>query len=75
MNMEVSTPPRLLTMAAVSERTGLSRSALYREFSNPRGVDGVVRENSKGRLRITYIGRAIRIKEADLCAFIESLGN
>lgn len=72
---EISTLPRLHTLSAVCERTGLSRSALYREFSNPRGVDGVVRDNPNGRLRITYVGRAIRIKEADLCAFIESLGN
>ena len=57
------------------ERTGLSRYALYREFSNPRSRDGVVRENPKGRLRVTHIGRSIRVKEADLCAFIEALSN
>jgi predicted DNA-binding transcriptional regulator AlpA len=72
--MENATVPRLLTLSAVCERTGLSRSALYREFSNPRGIDGVVRENPKGRLKVTHIGRAIRFKEADLCAFIEALG-
>lgn len=73
--MEIATLPRLLTLSAVCERTGLSRSALYREFSNPRSRDGVVRENPKGRLRVTHIGRSIRIKEADLCAFIEALSN
>jgi len=73
--MEIATLPRLLTLSAVCERTGLSRSALYREFSNPRSRDGVVRENTKGRLRVTHIGRSIRVKEADLCAFIEALSN
>jgi DNA-binding IclR family transcriptional regulator len=73
--MEIATLPRLLTLSAVCERTGLSRSALYREFSNPRSRDGVVRENPKGRLRVTHIGRSIRVKEADLCAFIEALSN
>jgi predicted DNA-binding transcriptional regulator AlpA len=73
--MEIATLPRLLTLSAVCERTGLSRSALYREFSNPRGRDGVVRENPKGRLKVTHIGRSIRVKEADLCAFIEALSN
>jgi hypothetical protein len=73
--MDIATLPRLLTLSAVCERTGLSRSALYREFSNPRSRDGVVRENPKGRLRVTHIGRSIRVKEADLCAFIEALSN
>lgn len=73
--MEIATLPRLLTLSAVCERTGLSRSALYREFSNPRSRDGVVRENPKGRLKVTHIGRSIRVKEADLCAFIEALSN
>ena len=73
--MDMATLPRLLTLSAVCERTGLSRSALYREFSNPRSRDGVVRENPKGRLRVTHIGRSIRVKEADLCAFIEALSN
>ena len=73
--MEIATLPRLLTLSAVCERTGLSRSALYREFSNPRSRNGVVRENPKGRLRVTHIGRSRRVKEADLCAFIEALSN
>ncbi len=73
--MELATLPRLLTLTAVCERTGLSRSAIYREFSNPRGKDGVVRDNPKGRLKVTHIGRSIRVKEADLCAFIEALSN
>lgn len=72
--METVTLPRLHTLNAVCERTGLSRSALYREFANPRGTDGVIRENPKGRLRVVYVGRAIRVTEADLCRFIESLG-
>ena len=73
--MDLATLPRLLTLTAVCERTGLSRSAIYREFSNPRGKDGVVRDNPKGRLKATHIGRSIRVKEADLCAFIEALSN
>ena len=73
--MEIAPLPRLLSLSAVCERTGLSRSALYREFSNPRSRDGVVRENPKGRLRVTHIGRSIRVKESDLCAFIEALSN
>jgi len=72
--MDTVITPRLLTLRAVCERTGISRSAIYREFSNPRGADGVVRENPQGRLRVVYIGRSIRVKEADLAAFIESLG-
>jgi hypothetical protein len=72
---DTATLPRLLNLSAVCERTGLSRSALYREFLNPRGLDGLVRDNPKGRLKVTYIGRALRVKESDLCAFIEALGN
>jgi hypothetical protein len=72
---DTATVPRLLSLSTVCERTGLSRSALYREFANPRGTDGALRDNPKGRLRVTYIGRALRVKESDLCAFIEALGN
>lgn len=72
--MEISTLPRLHTLSTVCERTGLSRSALYREFSNPRGLDGEIRNNPAGRLKVVYVGRAIRVTESDLCRFIESLG-
>ena len=71
----VTVLPRLLTLANVCERTGLSRSALYREFSNPRGLDGSIRNNPNGRLKVIYVGRAIRVSESDLCKFIEVLGN
>lgn len=69
----VTTLPRLLTLANVCERTGLSRSALYREFLNPRGLDGSIRKNPSGRLKVVYVGRAIRVTESDLCKFIETL--
>lgn len=71
----VAVLPRLHTLITVMERTGLSRSALYREFSNPRGLDGAIRTNPQGRLKVVYVGRAIRVTESDLCRFIESLGN
>lgn len=58
----------------VSKRTSLSRSMLYREISNPRGVDGKIGINPDGRLKVVYIGRAIRVSEQDLRNFIDALG-
>lgn len=72
--METQVTPRLHTLASVSERTQLSRSAIYREILNPRGLDGSIKENLAGRLKVVYVGRAVRVTEADLCRFIELLG-
>jgi excisionase family DNA binding protein len=40
-------------------RTGLSRSTAYREIEN-------------GNLRVTRIGRSIRISESEICRYIEA---
>lgn len=72
--MEIQVTQRLHTLASASERTQLSRSALYREISNPRGLDGTIKSNPAGRLKVVYVGRAVRVSEADLCRFIELLG-
>ena len=72
--MDTQVTPRLHTLASVSARTELSRSALYREILNPRGLDGSIKENPAGRLKVVYVGRAVRVTEADLCRFIELLG-
>jgi predicted DNA-binding transcriptional regulator AlpA len=72
--METEVIPSLLNLAKVSARTGLSRAVLYREFMNPRGKDGVVKTNPSGRLKVVYVGRAVRVAEADLRRFIELLG-
>ena len=58
--MENALPPTLHKLATVSARTGLSRSALYREIR-------------LGRLKVTKIGRAVRVREQDLIAFIDSV--
>ena len=58
--MENPLPPTLHKLSAVSTRTGLSRSALYREMKS-------------GRLKTVKIGRAVRVRETDLNAFIDSL--
>lgn len=58
--MENALPPTLHKLPTVSARTGLSRSALYREMK-------------VGRLKIVKIGRAVRVREQDLNEFIESL--
>ncbi len=58
--MENPLPPTLHKLSAVSARTGLSRSALYREMKS-------------GRLKTVKIGRAVRVRETDLNAFIDSL--
>jgi excisionase family DNA binding protein len=55
--MESTTQPTLHRLSAVIARTGLSRSALYREI------------NAK-RLHVIKIGRSVRISEAEICRFI-----
>ena len=58
--METQLPPTLHKLSAVSARTGLSRSALYREAK-------------MGRLKTVKIGRAVRVREQDLIDFINAL--
>ena len=58
--METSLLPTLHKLVEVGSRTGLSRSALYREIN-------------AGRLKVVKIGRAVRITESELSRFIESL--
>jgi excisionase family DNA binding protein len=60
MIMENALPPTLHKLSAVSARTGLSRSALYREIK-------------VGRLKTVKIGRARRVRENDLNDFIDSI--
>lgn len=52
--------PQLLPLSAVSARTALSRSTLYREVA-------------AGRLNIVKIGRSIRISEKELQRYINDL--
>ena len=58
--METSLLPTLHKLIEVGSRTGLSRSALYREIN-------------AGRLKVVKIGRSVRITESELSRFIESL--
>lgn len=60
--METSLLPTLHKLVEVGSRTGLSRSALYREIN-------------AGRLKVVKIGRSVRVSEAELVRFIESLGS
>lgn len=64
--MENALPPTLHKLSAVSTRTGLSRSALYREIYNPE-------KNPNGRLKVVRIGRSVRVREQDLTLFMDSL--
>ena len=66
--METAFVPALHKLTTVSARTGLSRSALYREINHPE-------KNPAGRLKVVRIGRSVRVREEDLIAFINSLGN
>lgn len=54
--------PALHKLTKVSERTGLSRSSLYR----------VIRS---GDLKTVKIGRAVRVREQDLADFINAFPN
>jgi excisionase family DNA binding protein len=58
--METPLPPTLHKVATVISRTGLSRSALYREIR-------------LGRLKVVKIGRSVRVREKDLVDFIDTL--
>ena len=74
MSTELALPATLHKMGAVSLRTGLSRSALYREIRNPKNAHGETRVNEQGRLRVVHVGRSIRVREQDLVEFLNSLG-
>ena len=71
--MEIALPASMWRLAEVSQRTGLSRSALYREIKNPKSMTGEVRENPAGRLRVVHIGRSVRVREQDLVEFLDAL--
>jgi len=60
--MDTLTTPSLHKLTKVSERTGLSRSSLYREIKS-------------GKLKTVKIGRAIRVREQDLADFINAFPN
>ena len=60
MNFETYLPPTLHKLSVVSARTGLSRSALYRQIN-------------AGKLHTIKIGRSVRISEAELNRYIDSL--
>lgn len=62
MSTDTMTLPVLHKLPTVMARTGLSRSAIYRVINT-------------GQLKTVKIGRSVRVKEADLQRFIESLGN
>lgn len=58
--MELDTRPALLDLLAVSERTQLSKSSLYRLIA-------------AGHLKGVRVGRALRITEQELARFIAGL--
>lgn len=60
--MDTINTPVLHKLTKVSERTGLSRSSLYREIKS-------------GKLKTVKIGRAIRVREQDLADFINAFPN
>lgn len=72
-SMELTLPATMHKLGEVSIRTGLSRSALYREIKNPKSVTGEVRENPTGRLKVVHVGRSVRVREQDLINFIDAL--
>ena len=71
--MELTLPATMWKLAEVSKRTGLSRSALYREIKNPKSMTGEVRQNPAGRLKVVHIGRSVRVLEQDLVDFLDAL--
>jgi hypothetical protein len=73
--MELALPATLHKLNDVSQRTGISRSALYREIINQRTPNGEIRTNAKGRLKVVHVGRSVRVREQDLIEFINSLAN
>ena len=60
--METEILPQLHTLEIISQRTSMSRSALYREIQ-------------AGRLTAVKIGKALRISESELQRWINSLSN
>ena len=58
--METAMPPTLHRLAVVMSRTGLSKSGLYRVINS-------------GQLKVIKIWRSVRVSEAELARFIESL--
>jgi excisionase family DNA binding protein len=58
--MVTVTPPTLHRLTYAMERTGLSRSGLYRVIN-------------AGQLKVVKIGRSVRVSENELVRFIESL--
>lgn len=71
--MEIALPASMWRLPEVCQRTGLSRSALYREIKNPKSLAGVVRDNPAGRLKVVHIGRSVRVREQDLIEFLDAL--
>ena len=65
--METPAPQTRHKLAGVIARTGLSRSAIYREIYSE--------TNSTGRLKVVRIGRAVRVREQDLNDFINALAS
>jgi len=65
--MESQAPQTLHKLAGVIARTGLSRSAIYREIHSD--------TNRSGRLKVVRIGRAVRVREQDLNDFINALAS
>lgn len=60
MNTEPALRPTLHRLPTVNARTGLSRSAIYREIK-------------AGKLHVIKIGRSVRVSESELSRYIESL--
>lgn len=60
MNLDTVGPRTLHKLSAVSARTGLSRSAIYRQIN-------------AGKLQTIKIGRSVRISESELNRYIDSL--
>jgi AraC-like DNA-binding protein len=73
LKMELTLPASMWKLSEVCQRTGLSRSALYREIKNPKSMTGEVRENPTGRLKVVHIGRYVRVREQDLVDFLDAL--
>lgn len=60
--MDIETPlPTLHRIPVVMNRTGLSRTALYRLIGS-------------GQLKVVKIGRSVRVSEQELSRFINALG-
>jgi predicted DNA-binding transcriptional regulator AlpA len=73
LKMELTLPASMWKLSEVCLRTGLSRSALYREIKNPKSMTGEIRENPIGRLKVVHIGRSVRVREQDLVDFLDAL--